>query len=157
MITKARSDDAREMLRVINTTNRKAYRDVIPKAFFRDPFWSLEQLIESFAELTFFVFRRGETILGVVALGVESPTCGWISRLYVLPEVQRQGIGSALVRHVEREAIVLGLQCLRLRVGERAEWAVRFYRGLGYEAVDRLKRPAGYVLEMEKRLQIERV
>jgi GNAT superfamily N-acetyltransferase len=155
MITKARTDDASEILRVINISNRESYRNVIPKAFFRDPFLSLEQLIESFTELTFFVFRRGDTILGVAALQVERMMCGRISRLYVLPEVQRQGIGTALVRHVEREAVSLGLQRLRLRVGESADWAVQFYRGLGYEAVDRLNRPAGYVLDMEKRLQIE--
>ena len=81
---------------------------------------------------------------------------GWrISRLYVLPEVQRQGIGTALVSHVECGAVALGLQQLRLRVGESADWAVRFYRGLGYESVARIKRPAGYVLEMEKWLHIE--
>ena len=106
-------------------------------------------------ELTFFAFRRGETILGVAALKVENRECGRISRLYVLPEVQRQGIGTAFVIRVEREAVALGLQRLRLRVGESADWAVQFYRGLGYEPVDRIKRPAGYVLEMEKRLHIE--
>lgn len=155
MITKARCDDARGILHVINTSNRESYRTIIPKAYYRDPFLSLEELAESLTELTFFAFRRGDTILGVAALKVESPECGRISRLYVLPEVQRQGIGTALVSHVEREAVALGLQRLRLRVGESADWAVRFYRALGYESVDRIKRPAGYVLEMEKRLQIE--
>lgn len=152
MIEQAQFDDAREMLRVINTSNRELYQGIIPKEHFREPFMAHDKLLKSFGEMTFYVHRGEDEIQGVVALQSGEGGIGWLSRLYVLPEYQRRGIGSALVGHVEREAAVMKLKKLRLRVAERAEWAVEFYRKLGYESIDRMERSEGFVVVMEKQL-----
>ena len=57
----------------------------------------------------------------------------WLSGLYVVPELRRQGIGTALTRHCEREAFRLGARRLYL-YSSVAEW---FYRRLDYVVVDR--------------------
>jgi hypothetical protein len=46
MIEKAYFDDVEEILSVINTSNREAYRNIIPKEHFREPVLSLEKILE---------------------------------------------------------------------------------------------------------------
>jgi putative acetyltransferase len=53
---------------------------------------------------------------------------------YVVPEAARKGVGSALVREMERIAIEHGLDHLSLHASVNAE---PFYRSLGYEALGR--------------------
>ena len=120
MVEAAKPDDTREILAVINRSNRELYQGIIPEEYFRDPFMSLEKLLKNFAEMAFFVFKRDEEILGVAALQVNSEAIGTVSRLYVHPEYQRQGIGTALMNHLEQQAVERGFKKLRLRVGEKA-------------------------------------
>jgi ribosomal protein S18 acetylase RimI-like enzyme len=98
-------------------------------------------------------YPKGEkAIFRIVALQIESEASGKISRLYVLPECQRQGIGSALVAHLERKAIAAGLQRLKLHVVEQAHWAVNFYRKLGYDLIEKIEHSQGDVIVMKKTL-----
>jgi putative acetyltransferase len=53
---------------------------------------------------------------------------------YVAPEAARKGVGSALVREIERIAREHGLDHLRLDASINAE---SFYSALGYEVVER--------------------
>jgi putative acetyltransferase len=53
---------------------------------------------------------------------------------YVVPEAARKGVGSALVREIERLATAHGLTRLHLQASVNAE---AFYAALGYEAVER--------------------
>ena len=152
MIEVAGLDDAEEILAMINVSNRERYQDIIPKEHFRDPFMSLDKLLNNFAKMRFFVFKRDDEILGVAALQTREEVIGTISRLYVRPDCQRQGIGSALVAHLEQAAIRKGVRRLRLRVGEKAAWAINFYMKLGYNVIDRMQRPEGFIFLMEKQL-----
>jgi GNAT superfamily N-acetyltransferase len=63
-------------------------------------------------------------VCGVGCLGAEE-----IKRLYVLPTVQRRGIGRALVAGLEEQARRRGLAVLRLGA---APASVGFYLGLGF-------------------------
>ena len=48
MIQEARTENAKEILSVINTSNREAFRSIIPRSHFRDPVLSLEELLSDF-------------------------------------------------------------------------------------------------------------
>jgi len=134
-VRSANERDIDQVIRVINTTNKALYRDVIPTEKFRDPFVTREQLAEDFRRWRFFVYESKTGIVGTVALEKSDPETGTVYRLYVLPEFQRQGVGSALMRKVEQEAERLGLKRLRLRVMIKAQWAISFYQKIGYSKV----------------------
>jgi N-acetylglutamate synthase-like GNAT family acetyltransferase len=153
MIEEAGCDDAQEILSVINTSNREAYRGVIPRKHFREPVLSLEELLEDLRRMTFCVYRTEGRIVGVAALHVENEEIGRIRWVYVLPEHQRKGIGTALVAYLERKARDVGLKRMRLLTVGGAEWAVSFYRKLGYELADRIEQAWGFDVFMEKESQ----
>ncbi len=152
MIEKACLDKAEEILSVINTSNREAYKSVIPKEHFREPVLSLEELLEDFEKMTFYVYKSGSRIVGVAALQIESEGTGRIRLVYILPEHQRKGIGTALVTCLERKAGEIDLRRLRLLTIGGAKWAVNFYKKLGYNLADKIERPWGFDVFMEKEL-----
>jgi len=149
-IEKACLDDAREILSLINAANRRAYVDVVPSEQFKEPFLTFAELLESLKGMSFYVYKCGGEVIGVAVLDVESAQVGRVRRVYVLPGHQRRGVGRALVSHLEREAREMGLESLRLTVAQSASWAVHFYERVGYAVTDRIERPAGPVLVMEK-------
>lgn len=151
-IGKACLDDGDEILLVINTSNRAAFKSIIPKEYFREPVLSAEDLLENFQRMTFYVCKTEGRIVGVAALYVESEGIGRIRWVYVLPQYQRKGIGTALLTHLEREAGKMDLKRLRLLTAEKAYWAVNFYVKLGYSVTDRIERPWGFDVSLEKEL-----
>jgi ribosomal protein S18 acetylase RimI-like enzyme len=61
---------------------------------------------------------------------------GWeLARLYVQPQAQGGGVGTALLRRAEQLAAEDGSRDLWLSVWERNERALAFYRRLGYADV----------------------
>ena len=150
MIEKARIEDAEAILSVINISNREAYREVIPKEHFREPVLSLDELLRDFRRMTFYVYRSEGKIVGVAALRIEDEHTGRIHLVYILPEHQRTGIGTALVRYLEEKAREIGLRRLRLLTIKKAYWAVNFYKELGYSLAEEIERPWGLDVFMEK-------
>ena len=156
MIEKACFDDVEQILSVINTSNREAYRNIIPKEHFREPVLSLEKLLEDFERMAFHVRKSEGRVVGVAALQIEGEETGRIHWVYILPEHQRRGLGTALVTHLEREGRGIGLRRLRLTTVEKAHWAVNFYKKLGYDLADKIERPWGFDVFMEKELKPSR-
>ncbi|MEW6232322.1 MAG: GNAT family N-acetyltransferase [Chloroflexota bacterium] len=152
MIEKACFDDAAEILLVINTSNREAYKNIIPQEHFKEPVLSLDKLLEDFERMTFYIYKSEGKIVGVAALQIESEETGRIRWVYILPEHQRKGIGTALITHLERKARKIGLRRLRLLTVGKANWAVNFYKKLGYNLADKIERPWGFDVFMEKDL-----
>ncbi len=152
-IEKTSPESAKEILRVINTSNREAYRDIIPTPHFREPVLSLDELLVDLQRMTFYAYKSQGRIIGVAALHVEGEATGRIRWVYVLPRHQRKGIGTALISHLEAKGRKMGLKRLRLLTVAKAEWAVSFYTRLGYTLCDRIERPWGFDIFMEKELQ----
>ncbi|HMV01159.1 MAG TPA: GNAT family N-acetyltransferase [Rhodocyclaceae bacterium] len=80
-----------------------------------------------------------------------------LDKLYVHPEVQRQGVGGLLISHVSERARSLGYPCVILQVNKRNTKAISSYRKYGFEVrsstVDDIG--GGYVMDdyvMEKLL-----
>ena len=153
MIEKACLNDAEEILSVINTSNREAYRNIIPKEHFREPVLSLEDLLENLERMTFYVYKSEGRIVGVAALQIESEETGRIRWVYILPEQQRRGIGTALVTHLERKGRAMGLRRVRLLTIGKAHRVVNFYKKLGYNLADKIERPWGFDVFMKKELE----
>jgi GNAT superfamily N-acetyltransferase len=151
MMEQAGLQDVEEVVAVISRTNREAYRGIIPRDLFREPILSREALLQDWKRMSFWVYRI-ERVVGVAALCQEDAERGSVRWVYVLPEHQRKGIGSALLTFLEDKARAIGLRRLRLRTIERAYWAVAFYQKLGYRLVDRIQMPWGFDVFMEKDL-----
>jgi ribosomal protein S18 acetylase RimI-like enzyme len=151
-IEKATSDDAHRILFVINTANRNAFGRIIPIKYFKEPIITIEELEESLEKMTFHIHRHKGMVVAVAALSVENEDTGRIRWVYVLPKFQKQGIGTALVLHLERVARERRLRKTRLVTDDNAEWAIRFYKKLGYTLISRVSNPWGFDVWMEKQL-----
>lgn len=70
-------------------------------------------------------------VIGSVMAGYDGHR-GWMNYLAALPGVRGQGIGRALVEHVERALMGLGCPKLNLQVRAANSDVVDFYEHLGY-------------------------
>ncbi len=59
-----------------------------------------------------------------------------IDKLYVGYELRGHGLGAALLRHIERRAIDMGMQRLYLQVNKHNASAIGAYRRSGFEIVE---------------------
>lgn len=139
-IRRADFNDLETILFVINKSNGEAYRKIIPKEYFKEPVLTAEGLLKEFEKMTFYVYRIVEGTIGVAALMVKDEH-GQLRWVYVLPEYQRKGVGTSLIKHMEDEAVKMKLKKLRVMTSDKADWAKSFYSKLGYRIIDRIPRP----------------
>ena len=152
LIREATQEDIPHIHRVINKTNRESYQSIIPPKYFRSPVLPLNDLLTLSEKMTFYVYEKKRCIIGTSALRRENDV-GEIHWVYVVPEYQRKGIGSALVGYLEDVASKIGIKRLRLVTFEKAFWAVKFYEKHGYVKIDRRARPWGHEVMMIKELR----
>src|SRR4051794_39428901 len=74
----------------------------------------------------FFVARLDGRLIGTVMGGYDGHR-GWVYSLAVGPEMRRKGIGTALMRHVERELASRGCPKVNLQVLASNAATVAFY------------------------------
>ena len=92
-------------------------------------FLDLDQL--SRPDIRFFVARREGAPLACGALRIAGDY-GEVKRMYVAPAARGQGLGRAILEHLESEARREGLSLMRLETGNRQAEALALYRGAGY-------------------------
>jgi ribosomal protein S18 acetylase RimI-like enzyme len=63
---------------------------------------------------------------------------GWLYALAVAPPHRRQGVGSLLVSHAERELTRKGCVKINLQILEGNESVTAFYAGLGFSVEKRV-------------------
>ena len=154
MIREASVDDVDEIVHVINESNYHAYRSIIPDEYFKHPIVSRDEILEDMRRMKFYVYEVEGRIVGVAALHPKpDEKVGIIRWVYVHPEYQRKGIGTALIKHIENTALSLNLEKLRLVTHGKAYWAIRFYEKLGYRAVSYIQRIAWKDILIEKTLK----
>jgi ribosomal protein S18 acetylase RimI-like enzyme len=85
----------------------------------------------------FFVATLDDRLVGTIMGGYDGHR-GWIYLLAVGPEVRRRGIGTALMRHVERELAGRGCPKVNLQVLASNAATVAFYEKLGYSVEERV-------------------
>ena len=90
-----------------------------------------------FNDRLFFVAHNGRAVIGTVMAGYDGHR-GWIYSMAVLPDYQKQGIGSALLRFVEMRLTDLGCMKINLQIMEGNESVEGFYLANGYQTEKRV-------------------
>ena len=128
MIRVCQPSDARRMHSIINEA-AKAYEGVIPVDCYHQPYMPMGELDQEMKRITFFGWEVNGELVGVTGFEpIKDVTL--IRHAYILPQWQKQGIGSKLLNHLK------GLVTTsRLLVGTWADarWAIAFYGKHGFK------------------------
>ena len=127
MIRKCQADNAQRIYFIINEA-AKAYDGIIPADCYHQPYMPMDELEREMKRMSFFGWELNGELVGV--MGVEPiKDVTLIRHAYVLPQWQKQGIGSKLLKNL------MGLvTASRLLVGTwaAARWAIDFYQRHGF-------------------------
>jgi GNAT superfamily N-acetyltransferase len=127
MIRECQPQDTNRIYFIINEAAR-AYDGVIPADCYHQPYMPMDELEREMKRMTFFGWEVDGELVGVMgAEPIKDVTL--IRHAYVLPQWQRQGIGSKLLN------LLKGLVTTsRLLVGTWADawWALDFYKKHGF-------------------------
>jgi ribosomal protein S18 acetylase RimI-like enzyme len=85
----------------------------------------------------FLVALLEDQIVGTAMAGFDGHR-GWVYYLGVDPDLQRQGIGTKLMKRVEASLIGMGCPKLNLQIRANNSEVQSFYESLGYISEDRL-------------------
>ena len=120
------------MLAIINAA-AEAYRGVIPADRWHEPYMPREEFEGEIADgVRFWVAEEDGVMLGVMGIQ-DKGDVALVRHAYVAPNLQRTGVGSALLRHVR------GLTKKPVLIGTWADasWAIEFYRRNGFAVVSK--------------------
>ena len=127
MIRKCQPGDMDRIYFIINEA-AKAYEGAIPADCYHQPYMPMDELEQERRRMTFFGWEVNGELVGVMGFQpVKDVTL--IRHAYVLPQWQRQGIGSKLLNHLKGQGTTS-----RLLVGTWADahWAIDFYKKHGF-------------------------
>ena len=129
MIRALAESDRPEILAVINAA-AEAYRGIIPPDRWKEPYMPAEELAAEIAAGIAFSGFDDDGLQGVMGIQPVQDVI-LIRHAYVRPERQGQGIGTALLDALCRDAeapILIGTWAA-------ATWAIRFYEARGFALV----------------------
>ena len=125
------TEGEREAIFEIVNAAAEAYRGVIPADRWQEPYMPMEELDgEIAAGVEFWGYEEDGELLGIMGIQPLGEV-DLIRHAYVLPESQGRGVGGALIAHLLRAAT----RPMLVGTWAAAEWAIRFYRGHGFEQV----------------------
>jgi len=136
-IRPCRDDERPAILAIVNAA-AAAYRGVIPADRWHEPYMPAAELDREIAAgVAFCVYEVDGALAGVMGIQPVRDV-DLIRHAYVLPGNQRQGIGGAMLEHLQT------LSTRRMLIGTwaAADWAIRFYERHGFELVARERTPA---------------
>ena len=123
LIRKSVEADLAAILAIVNDA-AQAYREVIPDDRWHDPYMSTDELEKEISGgVVFWVAEEEGRLLGVMGIQ-DKGDVALVRHAYVTPTIQRKGVGTRLLRHVE------GLADKPILIGTwaSASWAIEFYR-----------------------------
>ena len=130
MIRACQATDFDTVFAIVNDA-AEAYRGIIPPDRWHDPYMPREELAHEIRDgVVFWGVEEHGDLVGV--MGIQDKGDVTLFRhAYVLTRRQNQGLGGALLRHLET------LTALPILIGTwaAATWAVRFYERYGYRQV----------------------
>ena len=127
LIRRSRPEDFDAILAIINDA-AQAYRSVIPEDRWHDPYMPQHELAKEIAAgVVFWVAEDYERLVGVMGIQ-DKGDVALVRHAYTAPTLQRKGVGTRLLRHVE------GLTDKPILIGTWADasWAIDFYRRNGF-------------------------
>jgi GNAT superfamily N-acetyltransferase len=136
VIRKCTEKDIDEMFSIINDAAR-AYKGVIPKDRWHDPYMSMEELEKEIADGVEFWGYEDELgeLIGVMGIQDKGPV-HLIRHAYVRTTHRRKGVGTMLLKFLEPLAdtpVLIGTWA-------DAYWAVDFYTRNGYRLVSEVEK-----------------
>jgi N-acetylglutamate synthase-like GNAT family acetyltransferase len=127
MIRKYEQNDLQTMYAIINDA-AQAYKGVIPKDRWQDPYMPLDELKYEIEDgIIFWGIEEGGNLVGIMGIQ-DKVTVTLIRHAYVLTNMQNRGMGTQLLQHLEgmtKKPVLIG-------TWETATWAIRFYERNGY-------------------------
>jgi N-acetylglutamate synthase-like GNAT family acetyltransferase len=124
--------DIPAMFAVINDA-AQAYKGVIPADRWHEPYMPLAELREEIADgVRFWGCELAGEIVGVMGIQ-DRGDVELIRHAYVRTVLRNQGIGSRLLKHLER----LATKPVLIGTWVAADWAIRFYEKHGYRLLSR--------------------
>ncbi|MFB6269396.1 MAG: N-acetyltransferase family protein [Halobacterium sp.] len=154
-VREATPGDAEAVRRVADAAWHDAHDDIVgPDSVerFLAEYYSIDDLRKRFAadDGTTFVASVDGTIVGY-ASGVPEDDWYTLGSIYVHPDWQGDGVGSALLERVERAGAAAGFETLRLVVMADNEDSIGFYESRGFVRVadhyDEMLDVDGYVYQ----------
>ena len=130
LIRKSVDADLATILAIVND-GAQAYRGVIPADRWHDPYMPEDELEREIAAgVVFWVAEEDGRLLGVMGIQ-DKGDVALVRHAYVASALQKKGVGTTLLRHVESltdKPILIGTWA-------SASWAIDFYRRNGYTVV----------------------
>jgi N-acetylglutamate synthase-like GNAT family acetyltransferase len=130
VIRKSVEADFPAILGIVNDAAH-AYRGVIPADRWHEPYMPGGELTaEIAAGVVFWIAEQDGGVSGVMGIQDKGDVV-LVRHAYVAPSAQRSGVGTSLLRHLERlvhKPILIGTWAA-------ASWAIEFYRRHGYAIV----------------------
>ena len=120
-------NDADEIYQIINDGSKK-YKGVIPEDRYHEPYMPMEELSGEMKRMRFYGYRKDTKLLGIMAKErIKDVTL--IRHAYVLREYQNQGIGSKLLKFIQKN---IDAGWLLIGTWKAATWAIEFYEKHGF-------------------------
>ncbi|HEX74546.1 MAG TPA: GNAT family N-acetyltransferase [Dehalococcoidia bacterium] len=127
MIRECQPSDINRIYLIINEA-AQAYEGVIPADCYHQPYMPIDELEREMKRMTFFGWEVNGELVGVMGFEpIKDVTL--IRHAYVLPQWQRQGIGSKLLNNLR--GLVTTSRMLVGTWGD-AKWAIDFYQRHGF-------------------------
>lgn len=101
-------------------------------------------------------YRSNGELAGVIETDISRSAgagVGWISLLYVKPELRGTGLGTQLLGRAITDYEEIGRKCVRLHVSSKNENALRFYKNLGFEILGSEPGSGAPLYLMEKKFE----
>ena len=114
-----------------------AYRDVIPADCWHEPYMSKEELLQEIDNgIEFWISDSPKEINGVMGIQDKIDVC-LIRHAYVRTNAQRDGVGSELLKHIEK----LTEKPILIGTWAAASWAIQFYQKHRYQLIEKSETP----------------
>jgi len=129
-IRKSVANDFEAILAIINDA-AQAYRGVIPSDRWHEPYMSADELAKEIAGgVIFWMAEDTGRLLSVMGIQ-DKEDVALVRHAYTATTLQRKGIGTKLLRHVE----ALADKPILIGTWADASWAIEFYRRNGFTVV----------------------
>jgi GNAT superfamily N-acetyltransferase len=123
--------DANEIYPVVDSGSKK-YKGAIPNDCYHEPYMPMDEVRHEMKRMRFYGFRKDLKLLGVMAKEPIKDTT-LIRHAYVLTDEQGKGIGSKLLKFIEKQ---VDTEWLLIGTWKAALWAIDFYKKHGYALMD---------------------
>ena len=114
-------------------TKKASFRQYVEKVWGWDEDEQRQLHERRFASQDFYVIQVSGINVGILAV-VRQPDCVKVNQMFIVPEYQSKGIGTACMMRIIEDAAVSKLP-VRLQVLKVNNRALAFYQGLGFKSI----------------------